>query len=678
MPLGLDTPSTFGMVFFVLGPAFLQAKEQMSVENAALYTWHVGICAIFVSGLFKTACAFGANWVRRVVPRAGLLGSLTAVALVLISFLPLIEILHYPVVGFLALAIVLTTLVARIRVPGRIPGALAATLVAGTVYYLMVGFNVIQHDWDQFEQARQGLLPYEWLSVFRFEWVAVLPDSLQYLPIVIPFALGTVIGGIDCTESAAAAGDDFDTRQVIGVEAFATIVASLCGGVIQTTPYIGHPAYKAMGGRAAYTLATALFVGGAGLFGYFGYLYAIIPKATVFPILVFVGLEITAQSFQATAKRHYTAIVLACVPALAALALIFIDKIFGELRAQGIAIESLSESLQIELHTVRILASGFIVTSLLWGSGLAAIIDRRLNVGAVYFGIAAVCSFFGIIHSPLPGSPMFLPWDLDAASLETPLQFGGGYLLTAVLLLGWHRWCQQTGEAAFSDEETPHLGLLHRILEPEVMDTPEEARDYNEMDHSEVNRVFVNDLLACGEIAGDILDLGTGTALIPVELCSRVDTCRVMASDMSVSMLDLAVYNLAVSPAEGRIQLDQADAKQLHYADEQFDIVMSNSIVHHVPEPVAVLREALRVVKPGGLFFFRDLMRPANAEILGHLVATYAAGANEHQRKMFADSLRAALSLDEIRTLVSSLGFHDNTVQATSDRHWTWVARKPD
>ncbi|MDA1049142.1 MAG: permease [Planctomycetota bacterium] len=453
MPLGLDTPSTFGMVFFVLGPAFQHAKESMSVESAAIYTWHIGICAIFVSGLFKAACALGSNWVRRVFPRAGLLGSLTAVALVLISFLPLIEIMHYPVVGFLALAIVLTTLVAKIRVPGKIPGALAATIVAGAVYYLMVGFDVIQHDWGQFEQARQGLLPYEWLSVFRFEWVAVLPDSIQYLPVVIPFALGTVIGGIDCTESAAAAGDEFDTRQVIGVEAFATIVASLCGGVIQTTPYIGHPAYKAMGGRAAYTLATALFVGGAGLLGYFGYLYALIPKATVFPILVFIGLEITAQSFQATAKRHYAAIVLACVPALAALTLIFIDKIFGDLAPQGIALESLSAPLQLELHTVRILASGFIVTSLLWASGLAAIIDRQLNVAAAYFGIAAACSFFGIMHSPLPGSPLFLPWNLDAASLETTLQYGGGYLLTAAMLLGWHYWREQTGEAAIHDEE---------------------------------------------------------------------------------------------------------------------------------------------------------------------------------------------------------------------------------
>ncbi|MFQ5692127.1 MAG: permease, partial [Nitrospinota bacterium] len=122
MPLGLDTPSTFGMVFFVLGPAFSQARQTMSLEQAALHTWHIGMCALFVSGLFKFACAFASGWIRRVVPRAGLLGSLTAIALVLISFLPLLEVLHYPVVGLAALAVILTTLVARVRLPGHFPG----------------------------------------------------------------------------------------------------------------------------------------------------------------------------------------------------------------------------------------------------------------------------------------------------------------------------------------------------------------------------------------------------------------------------------------------------------------------------------------------------------------------------------------------------------------------------
>ncbi len=440
MPLGLDTPSTIAMVLFVLGPSFVHAREQLGYDEqrAALYTWHIGICSIFVSGVFKVACAFLSGWVRRLVPRAGLLGSLTAIALVLISFLPLLDVLHYPVVGLVALSIILATLVARVPLPGRVPGALGALLAAGTLYYLMVWTGHIEPEVPQFQPA-DGLLPSGWMAAFRFGWLADMRDALHYLPIVIPFALATVVGGIDCTESAAAAGDEYDTRWVIGVEGVATLLAALCGGVIQTTPYIGHPAYKAMGGRSAYTLATALFVGGAGLLGYFGYMYLVIPKAAVFPILIFIGLEITAQSFHATPMRHYAAVALACVPAMAKLVVVFTGSILSQV---GRTIDSLQPPLPEQLQTIQMLASGFIVTSLLWGAALAALIDRRLRVSSLFFAIAAVCSLFGVIHSPYPDERLVLPWSLPAplphaASGQTPFYLATAYLAVALLLLVW-------------------------------------------------------------------------------------------------------------------------------------------------------------------------------------------------------------------------------------------------
>lgn len=460
MPLGLDTPSTFGMVFFVLGPAYLTARETMPEDQAALYTWHIGICAIVISGIFKIGCSFAAGWIRTVVPRAGLLGSLASIALVLISFLPLLEILHYPIVGLVSLAVVLTTLVARIQFPGRLPGALAVLLVGGAIYYLMK-FTGTLGDVGAAPTfpPHESLWPTEWMTVFRFEWLSALPDAVNYLPVVIPFALATVVGGIDCTESAAAAGDEFHTGQVIGVEAIATLLAGICGGVIQTTPYIGHPAYKAMGGRAAYTLATAIFIGSAGLIGYFGYLYLLIPKAAVFPILVFIGLEITAQSFHATPVRHYAAVAIACLPSLAALALIYADKLLGEMAVQGITADQLSAPLQLELHTTRVLANGFVVTSLLWASALAAMIDRRLRVASGYLACAAVCAAFGIIHSPLPGAPMFLPWTLEHADMQVPLRFGLGYLLAAIILFAWSQWLESRGVEGLAKESSdadPH------------------------------------------------------------------------------------------------------------------------------------------------------------------------------------------------------------------------------
>jgi ubiquinone/menaquinone biosynthesis C-methylase UbiE len=218
--------------------------------------------------------------------------------------------------------------------------------------------------------------------------------------------------------------------------------------------------------------------------------------------------------------------------------------------------------------------------------------------------------------------------------------------------------------------------MLQRVLEPEVMDTPEEARAYNAMDHSEVNRRFVDDLLAAGPVQGEILDLGTGTALIPIELCQRDPQARLLAIDLSVPMLDLARGNVEIASLMSQIMLDRVDGKELPYADGRFAAVMSNSIVHHIREPRGVLEEAWRVLAPGGLIFVRDLLRPPDDAAVRRLVDTYAAGATPPQRQMFGDSLWAALSLDEIRSLVVAVGLDPDAVQATSDRHWTWSARK--
>ena len=280
---------------------------------------------LLASGVFKLACAPWSGWIRKQVPRAGLLGSLTAIALVLISFLPLLDIAAEPVAGMVALGLMLATLTARWQFPREFPGALGAVVVGCLVYYGIhcagLGPGAGGREGDAPSLALRAVLPLpveDWLAWFARSG----SEAVSYLPVAIPLALATVVGGIDCTESAAAAGDDYPTGQIIAAEGFATLVGGFFGGVIQSTPYIGHPAYKAMGARSAYTLATALFVGAAGIFGYFDWIFFIIPKAVIFPILIFVGLEITAQSFHATPARHYPAVALACVPALAYLALL--------------------------------------------------------------------------------------------------------------------------------------------------------------------------------------------------------------------------------------------------------------------------------------------------------------------------------------------------------------------
>jgi adenine/guanine/hypoxanthine permease len=445
MPLGLDTPSTFGMVFFVLGPAFRAALDGgLAEEAAARHAWHVGMCSIVASGFFKLACAPAAGTIRRIVPRAGLLGSLAAIALALITFLPMLEIVTSPLAGLVSLGIILATLTARIPFPLRIPGALAALLIGGGIQYAggWAGF-IPAGEAHAAIDPMAALWPTEWLRALRLEWLAAWPDTVRYLPIVIPFALGTVIGGIDCTESAAAAGDEYHTGRVITVEALATIVAGACGGVIQTTPYIGHPAYKAMGGRAAYTLATAAFIGLAGLTGSFAWLYQAIPGPAILPVLVFIGLEITAQSFHATPERHYPAVAASCIPALAALTKIQTDKLLAAgARPEGV--------LAAELFSIRLLAAGFIVTSLLWAGLVAALIDRKLGVAALWCLTAAALAACGVIHSPFADGRLFLPWAAGELPPEAagrgPLVMAGAYLLLAGLFAAWAAW-QRPGRA---------------------------------------------------------------------------------------------------------------------------------------------------------------------------------------------------------------------------------------
>ena len=186
------------------------------------------------------------------------------------------------------------------------------------------------------------------------------------------------------------------------------------------------------------------------------------------------------------------------------------------------------------------------------------------------------------------------------------------------------------------------FAMLQRILEPEVMDTADDAREYDAMDHAAVNTLFVSDLLAA--MAGwgradhrqpmvpsspqkptiRILDLGAGTAQIPIELARRAPQVHVTALDAAESMLALARANIAAANLTGRVDVTLADAKRLPFADGAFDVVISNSIVHHIPEPRAVIAEAIRVTTPGGLLVHRDLARPLDEPAVQVLVNTYA------------------------------------------------------
>jgi ubiquinone/menaquinone biosynthesis C-methylase UbiE len=212
---------------------------------------------------------------------------------------------------------------------------------------------------------------------------------------------------------------------------------------------------------------------------------------------------------------------------------------------------------------------------------------------------------------------------------------------------------------------------MKRVLEPEVMDTAAEAADYDAMDHAEVNARFCEDLLAeTAALRSPVLDVGTGTALIPIELCKRAPGIEVLGIDLAEHMLSLARHNVARAGFQRRVRVERVDAKALPYEDGAFGTTISNSIVHHIPEPRAVLAEMWRVTAPGGLLFVRDLVRPEGPAEIERLVALYG-GSHPPARELFRASLHAGLTIPEVEEILGNIGAASAVVRMTSDRHWT-------
>lgn len=416
MPLGLDTPSTIGIATAVLGPVYLETKDPV-------LAWQVGTATLMIIGIFKIVLSFFGDWVRRSIPRAGLLGSLAGLGITLLAFFPLMKIFSAPVAGLVSLGIILYSIIAGRRLPLGIPGAFLAVAAGCLLYYLTGGLGLFG---AQTAVPRPEFHPALPLPTLGF--VAGFGKALSYLPIAFPFALITIIGGINNTESARVAGDEYGTRDILLTEAAATVAAALFGGVAQSTPYIGHPAYKAMGARAAYTLATGLFVGVGGALGVMSFVVEAIPEAVITPILMFVGIEIVVQAFAESSRKHMPAVAFAMVPVVAYLVLTYAESLLGKLDPSV----RLPADLTGELDILRAAGHGFILTAILWGGFLADLMDGRRRRASLFMVLCAALTLFGFIHSVTPSGEIYLPWRL-AGGLAW--QIALGYALIGLSLM---------------------------------------------------------------------------------------------------------------------------------------------------------------------------------------------------------------------------------------------------
>ncbi|MDD5555673.1 MAG: xanthine/uracil/vitamin C permease [bacterium] len=415
LPYGISTPVMFVYLFGVIGPAYGRTGD-------AVLAWQVGIAAAFIGGVIEACGSLAGPFVKRWTPRAGMLGTLAGIAIVWIATTAAVELFENPVVGFPALAIVLLGMVAGVTLPGHFPPGLLAILV-GTALWFVSGEAAPS-------LAGCGLRPP--VPVLG-DLVTGLRHAAGFLHIILPVEIYNFLETMNNVESAEAAGDAYPVRACQAIDGAGTMVGALFGAPFPTTVYIGHPAYKRLGGRSGYALAAGLLIFAAATGGLVSFLHGLIPVAAVAPMLLFIGLVITAQAFTAVPPLHSIGVAAAIVPHVAAF-----------VRSKGDAIAScldpgLREGLVEALHADESLgwfgcgrlAHGSIMTGLLWGSILVFCVERRFGRAAMFTCAAGALTAVGLIHRERIG-----------LQLDSPVLWG--YLMMAGVFLAALAWSRES------------------------------------------------------------------------------------------------------------------------------------------------------------------------------------------------------------------------------------------
>jgi AGZA family xanthine/uracil permease-like MFS transporter len=396
LPSGPSVPHMFFVVFAIMLPVAISTKEP-------LQAWQAGLAWVFIEGLVLFAGAFLAPHIRRLTPRAALLGTLAGISITFISMRPAFEIMQTPIIGMLSLAIILGAWFGGVRYPGKVPGGLVAIGVGTLLAWIA---HAVGFDW--IITMKPGDVTQS-LSAVSFSFpVPVIGDVFtglanhwQFILITaIPFGVYDFIEAMDNVESASAAGDEYSVSETLAAEGAISLVGTLLGSPFANAVYIGHPGWKAIGGRIGYSIGTGVMVLVLTWLSVVGLMLAVIPLVAIIPILLYIGALIGAQAFQETPKNHAPAIVFALVPNLAAWAKVQIDGALGAAgtNAAAVGLDKLANN-GVLYKGLEVLSGGAIVTGLLWGAMAVFVIDRKPATAASFALIAAVLTFFGFIHS---------------------------------------------------------------------------------------------------------------------------------------------------------------------------------------------------------------------------------------------------------------------------------------
>jgi len=450
LPYGINTVSLFAYVFLVMMPVKLGAQAQgMSETDAATLAWQIGLAACLVSGLIEFFGSFVAEFVRKHTPRAALLSTLAGIAISFIAIDFAIKTFENPLVALLPLGVILTTYFSHERMPFRIPGG-AWALGLGTAAAWLVsifGGEPVLVQGATVSQAFDTVGLYLPVPVLG-DMVAGLthPLAMDFLvPVMLPMGLFNVLGSLQNIESAEAAGDSYPTMPSLAVNGAGSVVAALLGSCFPTTIYIGHPGWKGLGARSGYSVLNGVFFAFLAFFGLTWAINAIIPMEAGMAIVLWIGIVMAAQAFQATPDDHAPAVATGLFPAIAAWGLLIVGQVLGAANfatgdfSMGSTILSHPEAFEaagLHLDGLVAISQGFMLTCMIWAAAAACLIDRTFLRAAAWVGIGAVFSFFGFMHAGTM-TPAGGVYDIG---LGTGWQWSVGYLLCGGFFVAMHYW----------------------------------------------------------------------------------------------------------------------------------------------------------------------------------------------------------------------------------------------
>ncbi|MCK5576397.1 MAG: hypothetical protein KAI28_11310, partial [Sphingomonadales bacterium] len=366
-----------------------------------------------------------------------LIGTMFGIAIVWLGAHAMFDLFTNPVIGLVALGVMVYALIGGNKLPYRVPGAVVAIVLSTLVYYVFGATGLLTAIGSDFAVPSPEYAGISLPSFTLSGMDELFGLSLNYMAITAPFALLIAASSINISTAAKLVGDDYDPRQVIWADSVATIASAFFGNVVQTTPYFGHTTYKRMGGRVGYSLGVVAVLVVGGFLGVVSMLIDLIPAAAIKPILIVVACDIVRLAFQSVPERHAPAAAFAIIPAILTYAFFWASKMVNGI-ADGLSklhpgmdvktmasvdafqfkLQSLiSAQLWNEYLLLGALSRGYILTGLLWATFVAFLIDRKGNNAAITLLVAAIFTLYGIIHSVSPDGSLYMPWELFSGAV---------------------------------------------------------------------------------------------------------------------------------------------------------------------------------------------------------------------------------------------------------------------